>query len=369
MRKRKQKRSRPIAEEPSSGVQTFIFLDIDGVLLPFNPEEDVQLEEQDYMKCDECQQQYATAWSCDDCKQTFCDPCGGVGLCAQCKTQLCVQCDSGDSWRYNRCSKCGLPEPGDANGKANTDGGQEDNAVEQKIRLGVEEHGEYTMINGGLQRRMLREHESNGKGPGANDLKNHNGAFPQSCLQALSTILSICTSELGSVQAKHKNGCHHSPSGGARGCDGGSNTGGVANGGDGVIHAGSYSHNHMPTIVLSSTWRLRPQWQQEVLDEFAEYGRVYGGPLRMVKSFEHTTSLVSLPFRQWEIAEFLDNWQSKRTPCVQGVSGFTTNENVDTCTSESSYDDTGRICWVALDDEELLAGVHNQQHRSRFEGK
>jgi hypothetical protein len=92
-------------------------------------------------------------------------------------------------------------------------------------------------------------------------------------------------------------------------------------------------------IVLSSTWRMHPSAMNEITSAFFFFATRFGGPLGNITHFEHTTSLANHSVRQWEIAEWLDS------PAAEGVSR-----------------------WVALDDEELLAGSECAARRSRFEG-
>lgn len=91
-------------------------------------------------------------------------------------------------------------------------------------------------------------------------------------------------------------------------------------------------------IVLSSTWRVRPEYRSEIIESFQMYGKQHGGPLATIEKFHDHTDINNHSERQWEIKHWLT----------------TTQTNV--------------RAWVALDDEELIHGESNERFRDEFEG-
>lgn len=88
-------------------------------------------------------------------------------------------------------------------------------------------------------------------------------------------------------------------------------------------------------LVLSSTWRAQPKFVKDILDEFHRHG------IKDMESFFDMTDVNWHSERQWEI----HNWLEQRQ--TESIS---------------------QICWLALDDEELIKGEANTKFGSRFEG-
>lgn len=86
-------------------------------------------------------------------------------------------------------------------------------------------------------------------------------------------------------------------------------------------------------LVLSSTWRVRKDFIQDIVDCIQAFGIDFDGFFDITDPNMHSE-------RQWEIERWLSNNRQK-------------------------YD---KIVWLALDDEELLEGDVNQKFRSLFEG-
>ncbi len=86
-------------------------------------------------------------------------------------------------------------------------------------------------------------------------------------------------------------------------------------------------------LVLSSTWRVRKDFIQDIVDCIQGFGINFDGFFDITDPNMHSE-------RQWEIERWLSNNQQK-------------------------YD---KIVWLALDDEELLEGDDNEKFRSLFEG-
>lgn len=103
---------------------------------------------------------------------------------------------------------------------------------------------------------------------------------------------------------------------------------------------------HVPNagIVLSSTWRVRPDYCQQILQAFEDYNQAFQGVLP--NEFHDLTNIETHSERQWEIHDWLVAHhlveQQQQTSIIQA--------------------------WVALDDEELLEEEKNQKHRPEFEG-
>jgi len=95
-------------------------------------------------------------------------------------------------------------------------------------------------------------------------------------------------------------------------------------------------------LVLSSTWRAKKAFVDDIIDSFRKYGGKYGGNLSTV-DFYDSTDVHYHGERQWEIQKWLDNQKEI---------------NPQNCVS----------AWVALDDEELIEGEENSKYRSNFVG-
>jgi hypothetical protein len=90
-------------------------------------------------------------------------------------------------------------------------------------------------------------------------------------------------------------------------------------------------------LVLSSTWRVRKDFCDQILDSFANYNERNGNSLPL--SFFDVTDINLHSERQWEIRDWLNKNKSKSVSA-----------------------------WVAIDDEDLLEGKMNDRYRSEFEG-
>jgi hypothetical protein len=88
-------------------------------------------------------------------------------------------------------------------------------------------------------------------------------------------------------------------------------------------------------LVLSSTWRVRQEFCNEIIKSFQSYGKQHGGPLATIEDFYDVTDIHNHSERQWEIHAWLSAQPNIRA-------------------------------WVALDDEELIEGDCNRQYRDRF---
>ena len=91
-------------------------------------------------------------------------------------------------------------------------------------------------------------------------------------------------------------------------------------------------------IVLSSTWRVKEDFQREILDTFQSYGYEFGGPLMDIKDFYGITDPNLHTERQHEIYAWL----------------------------QAHNDEIS--AWICLDDEDLLEGKANARHRAFFQG-
>ena len=94
---------------------------------------------------------------------------------------------------------------------------------------------------------------------------------------------------------------------------------------------------HGAKLVLSSTWRVRKDFIQDIVDCIKGFGIDFDGFFDITDPNMHSE-------RQWEI----ERWLS------------TNRRN-----NGKKYD---KIVWLALDDEELLEGEVNQKFRDLFEG-
>ena len=110
---------------------------------------------------------------------------------------------------------------------------------------------------------------------------------------------------------------------------------------DRTVAALSSILEQVPTaeLVLSSTWRVNPQFQADIIADFARYAAAHPtSPLGQIHSFPRTTCLHTHGVRQHEIHKYL-----------QALS-------------------THPPAWVALDDEPLLEGRECQELRQYFLG-
>lgn len=86
-------------------------------------------------------------------------------------------------------------------------------------------------------------------------------------------------------------------------------------------------------LVLSSTWRVRPDFIEDILNCLRGYGLT-------VESFYDITDPEFHSERQWEIAKWI-----------------------------SDHKEVGeKLIWIALDDENLLDGEANKRYKNQFEG-
>ena len=110
---------------------------------------------------------------------------------------------------------------------------------------------------------------------------------------------------------------------------------------DETLAALSLILTELPTtvLVLSSTWRVRPEFCSEIIESFQLYGKQHGGgPLATMETFYDITNVDTHSERQWEIHDWLTTTQTQVR------------------------------AWVALDDEELILGKSNEKYRTEFEG-
>ena len=108
---------------------------------------------------------------------------------------------------------------------------------------------------------------------------------------------------------------------------------------DRTLQALSKIVQHSPThvsLVLSSTWRVRPEFRHQILQAFETYNKVYRGFLPI--AFFDVTDVENHTERQWEIYDWLEG------------------------------QDHMIAAWICLDDEELLEEEKNAKYRKLFEG-
>ena len=91
---------------------------------------------------------------------------------------------------------------------------------------------------------------------------------------------------------------------------------------------------HGAKLVLSSTWRVREDFIQDIVDAIRGYGIKFEGFFSITDPTMHSE-------RQWEIENWLSNQRTR---------------------------DYEKIVWLAFDDEELLEGDVNKKFRDRFIG-
>jgi hypothetical protein len=103
-------------------------------------------------------------------------------------------------------------------------------------------------------------------------------------------------------------------------------------------------------IVLSSTWRVRPDFVRDILKCLEQYAVEHGGPLGDIANsgFWSNTDPNLHSERQWEIHEWLVQRQQQQ--------------------EQPNKIEIKDMVWLALDDEELIEGETNQNHRHHFEG-
>mmetsp|Transcript_11085 Transcript_11085/g.16526 ORF Transcript_11085/g.16526 Transcript_11085/m.16526 type:complete len:220 (-) Transcript_11085:148-807(-) len=92
------------------------------------------------------------------------------------------------------------------------------------------------------------------------------------------------------------------------------------------------------SLVLSSTWRVHPQYIRDIVNDFHRYAALHGGPLAHIAGFPRTTCPATHSTRQEEIWHWLS----------------------------STDDPVG--AWIALDDEPLTEGPSCRRLRSHFVG-
>lgn len=96
-----QKKQRLAAEVAAESGVDIVFLDIDGVLLPFEPSEQYSTDE-DAVTCWECSDQEKedrATWQCDVCSRCFCSACRWVFYV--CTAPVC-------SWKWCMAGETGL---------------------------------------------------------------------------------------------------------------------------------------------------------------------------------------------------------------------------------------------------------------------
>lgn len=92
-------------------------------------------------------------------------------------------------------------------------------------------------------------------------------------------------------------------------------------------------------LVLSSTWRVRPEYCDDIIANFQLFGEKHGGPLATIQQFYDVTNVHTHTERSWEIHDWL------------------------------SLNKNNVRAWIALDDEELVEGECNERHRREFEDR
>ena len=108
---------------------------------------------------------------------------------------------------------------------------------------------------------------------------------------------------------------------------------------DRTLQALSKIVQHSPTpvsLILSSTWRVRPAFCHQILQAFQTYNETFRGFLPI--TFFDVTDVENHSERQWEIYDWLKGQDHK----------------ID--------------AWICLDDEELLEEDKNAKYRKVFEG-
>jgi HAD domain in Swiss Army Knife RNA repair proteins len=105
-------------------------------------------------------------------------------------------------------------------------------------------------------------------------------------------------------------------------------------------------------LVLSSTWRMRDDFINDICR---------GADLP--EGFYDTTSLSIHSLRQWEIADWILNYDKKnsRTKIFNGRTKASSSSSME----NHRYGTEQQICWLALDDEDLL---EDEKYRDMFVG-
>ena len=106
-------------------------------------------------------------------------------------------------------------------------------------------------------------------------------------------------------------------------------------------HTTSTCNNGTVEWILSSTWRVQPSYIRQIEEAL----QAFGIPL----SFGDITDPTLHSERQWEIYEWL-----------QAQDCLSTTKTVSSSPSD--------VVWLALDDEELVHGDVNEEHRALFAG-
>jgi HAD domain in Swiss Army Knife RNA repair proteins len=141
-------------------------------------------------------------------------------------------------------------------------------------------------------------------------------------------------------------------------------------------------------IVLSSTWRVSKPAYDEIIDSFHQYKKsscsnnendTKINPLNKIDDFYSTTNVCIHTARQHEIYKWLE--EEKERQMEQQYSIYNSNnnnviQNYDaTTTASDNNNNSNNNCnnykidaWIALDDEELIHGDVNASYRSYFEG-
>ena len=120
----------------------------------------------------------------------------------------------------------------------------------------------------------------------------------------------------------------------------------------------SHAVTKQPELILSSTWRAQENLIAEILHSFELYGKAHGGPLQSIQAFDDMTDPEYHSERQYEIHKYL----------LKLLDGEDTKNNDYSSSRGDCRDHQPSVAWVALDDEELLEGASNAEHRSNFIG-